>query len=288
MPTILVPTDFSETATTAFRFANQLAEKLDYNIEVVHIHDGHTEDERSLNKRGDLRSRAEVQGALDQFIRFNLEPQAYVADKESVATERAIRRTDIVGTPTEKIIALSKREEIKLIVMGGVGSGRISSVSPIFGSIARSVALGADCPVLLAPLGGGVPTIKEAAIAFDDVDHLRKVDAGFAEIRNVLQPKMRFVHVQSKDKTAIGDPAEMELLKTVTNTDFPGYPIEYDALPPGKVSEQLLLYTDEQDVDLLVLGQRKLGFFKRLFIGSETSPVLAGAGIAVLVVPITD
>ncbi|MEM9259786.1 MAG: universal stress protein, partial [Bacteroidota bacterium] len=158
--------------------------------------------------------------------------------------------------------------------------------SPIFGSIARSVALGADCPVFLAPLGGGVPNIEEAAIAFDDVDHLRKIDAAFSEIRQALAPKMHFVHVQSKDKTGEGDAAEMDLLDTVVTTEFPGYPVEYDALPHGKVSEQLLLYTDEENIDLLVLGQRKLGFFKRLFIGSETSQVVASASVAVLVVPI--
>ncbi|MEM9528776.1 MAG: universal stress protein, partial [Bacteroidota bacterium] len=284
MPTILIPTDFSETAAAAFRFGSQLADALNYTVEVIHIHDGHTQDDRPLNKKGDLRSRAEIQGAIDQFIRFNLTPAAYQEVQETVIAEKAIKRSDIIGSPADAIIKLSKREDTKLIVMGGVGSGRTTSVSPIFGSIARSVALGADCPVFLAPLGGGVPSIKEVAIAFDDVDHLRKIDTAFSEIRQVLAPKMRFVHVQSKDKTGESDAAEIDLLETVVTTDFPGYPVEYDALPSGKVSDQLLLYTDEQELDLLVLGQRKLGFFKRLFIGSEASKVVDGASIAVLVV----
>ncbi len=288
MQKIVVPTDFSETAGVALNYASYLADVTGYDLEVLHIHDGYGPTDRLVEKKGNMEARMAAQRAVDEFIRFNVDPATFTGSRDAKAdTLPLVQSREIVGSPAEAIIAASKEETTALVVMGGVGSGKVSTVSPLFGSVARSVAMGAACPVFLIPPGYGKPDIRVIAISFEKVAPLKETSDRIAFLRTALKPAVRFVHVEDPDATQESK-VELDLLNTVLDTTWPGYPVELDMLTPGHVTGKLTDYTLEENVDLLVLGRRKRGFFKRLFISSETAPMLIGSAVPVLVVPISD
>ena len=285
---IVAPIDFSDTSATAFKYACQLADRTGFDLKVVHIHDGYGSSDRLVEKKGNPEARAEVKRQMEQFIRFNADPTSFTATAGDQADDRPFIETEEhVGSPTPVLRKLSEDPSTAMIVMGGVGSGAVSRVTPLFGSVASSVTMNAACPILLVPQGAEVPDIKVASIAFNTVQDLEEVSDGCRFLRDALEPAMRFVHVRDKDAQQ-EEGKETELLETVLDTTFPGYPVELDLLPPGAIATRLLEYTLESSVDLLIMGHRQRGFFKKLFVGSEILPVLENSGTPLMVIPISD
>ncbi|WP_020570879.1 universal stress protein [Neolewinella persica] len=288
MPKIIVPTDFSETSGVALNYASYLAGATGFDLEVLHIHDGYGETDRLVEKKGNMAARMQAQRAIDAFVRFHTDPVNFTGNGEgSTNTLPIIKSSEVVGSPTDAIVEASKDEDVVLIVMGGVGSGRVTTISPVFGSVARSVAMKAACPVFLIPPGYGKPDIRVISISFEKVAPLQETCAGMDFLRKALKPEIRFVHVQDIDSSEEVK-VELELLQVVMDSSWPGYPVELDMLSHGLASDKLTDYTLKENVDLLVLGRRKRGFFKRLFISSDTAPLLSSSAVPVLVVPIGE
>ena len=287
MNKIIVPTDFSTTAAAALRYAYYLAESTGFDLEVLHVHDGYGHSESPTVRKGDMEARMTAQRQIDQFIRFNLKAVQAIPAGASEATEVTTSSREVIGSPADALLAASREAETRFIVMGGVGSGVVSTVTPFFGSVARTVAERAECPVLLVPKNYGAPVLQRASIAFDVVGALRETSKGFDFLRVALAPAMRLVHVRDFSEK-VEARKEIALMEEVLNTEFPGYPVELDLLDPGVTALQLLEYTHDEDIDLLVMGHRKRSFFKRLFVGSEIAPVLAHGGCPLLVIPIAE
>jgi len=287
MNKIIVPTDFSPTAAGALRYAYFLAEATGYDLEIIHVHDGYGHLEDARVKKGDLQARMAAQRSIDQFIRFAIPAVAAVAAGDPEDPDLNISSREVIGSPTSVLLESSRDESTRLIVMGGVGSGSVSTVTPFFGSVARTVAERSECPVLLVPKNYGDPVLKRASIAFDVVRGLKETSKGFDFLRIPLAPAMRLVHVRdfSEKKEAR---KEIALMEEVLNTEFPGYPVELDLLDPGVTALQLLEYTYDEDIDLLVMGHRKRSLLKRLFIESEVAPVLHHGATPLLMVPIAN
>lgn len=288
MQKIIVPTDFSETSAIALNYASYLADATGFDLEVLHIHDGYGETDRLVEKKGNMAARMQAQQAIDQFIRFNVDPTTFTGSRDA-ATDNTplVKSREVVGSPINAIVAASKEEDVALIVMGGVGTGRVTTVTPSFGSVARSVAMQSACPVFLIPPGYGKPDIRVVSLSFEQVAPLRETSDGMEFLRKALKPEMRFVHVEDASSSQEAK-VELDLLNTVMESDWPGYPVELDVLPSGSVSAKLTDYTLEENVDLLVLGRRTRGFFKRLFVSSDTAPMLSYSAVPVLVVPIQE
>lgn len=287
MQKIIIPTDFSPAASAALRYGHFLAEATGYDLEVIHVHDGYGHVENSRVKKGGMEARMAAQQSIDQFIRFAIPVTATSPATGPEATEVNICSHEVTGSPTDVIIAASQEEETCLVVMGGVGTGAVSTVTPFFGSVARTVAEQSACPVLLVPEDYENPKLERASIAFDVVKGLRETSKGFDFLRIPLAPAMRLVHV--RDFSEKGETRkEIALMEEVLNTDFPGYPVELDLLNPGTTAFRLLDYAETEDIDLLVLGHRKRSLWKRLFLNSDIKQVMRFGVTPLLVVPITE
>lgn len=287
MQKIVVPTDFSKTSGYALRYAHSLSETIGFDLEVVHIHDGYGSNDRIIATKGNQEARIEAQRLLDEFIRDTIPQESVRQGQAGSDVLPALKSREIVGAPISAIIEISQEHDCIMIIMGGVGSGVISRVTPLFGSIAKSVAMKSECPVLLVPQNTGTLDVKVASIAFNKIEDLEDISAGFDFLRKAIDPKMRFVHVRDKD-VINEEYQETRLLNTVTDTSFPGYSVELDLLKPGNTADRLLDYTLESKVDLLITGHRKRNLFKRIFSGSEISSMLEKCGIPLLVIPVED
>jgi hypothetical protein len=145
----------------------------------------------------------------------------------------------------------------------------------------------AECPVLLIPKIAGIPGISKAAIAFDEVAALSELSEKTAFLRKALSLKVSFTHVAHPDPVSEKH-TELDLMHSILNDAFPGYDIDIKILPTGDVTNTLLDYTLERDVDLLIMGRHPRSYLMQLLVKSEISSLLNVSCAPILVVPLTD
>lgn len=285
---IIVPIDFSTTSADALRYACYLADLTGYDLEAVHVHDGYDDEDKAfVVMKGSARIRSRVLKRLTKFVAQHADAATFTGTHAKADETPLIKCRELVGQAIAQLVKLSHQEAVALLVMGGVGSGLSSRVTPLFGSVAKGVATKASCPVLLIPQNAGVPVIKQAAIAFDEVKTLVALSDQTAFLRQALAPKMHFIHVLYEDGVT-EKKMELDMLHAMLNNDFPDYAVDFDLLPGGDITSALIDYSLERDVDLLILGRHTRGFFMDLLVKSEIPDIVGSCGLPMLIVPLTE
>ena len=135
---IVVPTDFSEGASEAWRLAQRVAQRVGSEIILVHVF-------VEPPPYGDPPSMVAAWHVLveaEQWVAEELERWADEARKLEI-TVRTVVRT---GSPSAEIVKLASEEQADLVSMGTHGRSGVSRV--LLGSVADRVIRTAPCPVL--------------------------------------------------------------------------------------------------------------------------------------------
>lgn len=283
---IIVPIDFSSTSAHALRYGYFLSDLTGYELEVVHVHDGYDGEEAFIFQKGNARIRSRVRARLEKFVALHADQITAVSEYDADDTLPSINSRELVGTTVDQLVKISKRTDTTMIVMGGVGSGTPGRVVPLFGSVARAVAMRTRCPVIFIPKNYGLPAIKHTAIAFDKVPALIELSKKSRFLRKALSPSIHFTHVLYQDKLS-EEMMEQDLLYEVFVNKFPGYAVDFDHLPKGKIVNVLLDYALERNIDLLILGRRCRGFLMDLLIKSDIPDIVASCAVPLLLIPLT-
>lgn len=145
--TILVATDFSDSACAAFQAAKTLGRPFGAKIILLHVINERRlwvlaeylqVDPESLIP--ELRERAQEE--LEAFIKH--------CDPENLEIESMVS----VGAPFQQIAVTARDLAVDLVAMGGFGKwGRPPLEDVFFGSTAEKVVRLLPCPVLCVPLG---------------------------------------------------------------------------------------------------------------------------------------
>jgi universal stress protein A len=141
--TILFPTDFSEGAANALKYAVDVAKRYGAKLHILHvIYDiakasGWYVPHISMDQ---MYKDIEV-GAKKELERFGLEDLSGFKD---------IERTVSTGVPHEVIVDFATKNKIDMIVIGTHGRSGIDRI--LFGSTAAQVVRNAPCPVLTVRL----------------------------------------------------------------------------------------------------------------------------------------
>ena len=136
---ILVPTDFSDCATTAQTTAIDLARRLGGEIVLLHVLV-----EAPLYSEG-LRSAARVQSVYDAQRKWAEGAlDARIAELGGHGIKASWRAT--AGVPFEQIVNVAAEERADMIVIGTHGRTGLNRV--LLGSVAERVIRLAPCPVL--------------------------------------------------------------------------------------------------------------------------------------------
>lgn len=138
--TILVPTDFSDCAAAAVRYAKQLAEKFESAIHLLYVipdsslilPEAVVPAMTQLPDVNELQIVAKegLKKVIDEFGLENYKPEF----------------ESRFGSPAEQIIETAKDQKADLIVIGTHGRGAIAHF--LLGSVAERVVRHATCPVL--------------------------------------------------------------------------------------------------------------------------------------------
>jgi universal stress protein A len=136
--TILVPTDFSDTAEVVLDYAVELASRLDAKIHVIHVVD-------IMGFSGQPGAAVEA-SVIEEMRRASQVAVGELVDARSARASFAPPRVEL-GDPRTHIDQEARRIGSDLIVMGTHGRRGVKRL--LLGSVAESIVRIAPCPVLL-------------------------------------------------------------------------------------------------------------------------------------------
>ncbi len=202
-----------------------------------------------------------------------------------------------IGNPVEIILSVAERRNADLIVMGSRGLGGFKSLT--LGSVSDGVAHHASCPVLIER--GNTTAFRRILLASDGSTEAQQASsAAFAlakwfgaelTVLNVFEPfgPVAAVDYQPDSAAAFAEQSDRE--KTYRAVEESLKPAEKETGIPyfmhqerGHPAKAITDYADLGKFDLVVLGNRGLGGFDRLLLGSVSDAVLHHANSLVMIV----
>lgn len=272
MKKILVPTDFSDIAANAFRFAQRIAAKEEATITVMHAH--HPSFDYS-NPYMDLPAQEFEQVKKDLLNNFM---EANTLTSSSGGVDVLPETIIQIGFAAEEITRASK--EVDLIVMGTTGEGNL--LEKVFGSVSTHVASNAYCPVLLVPG-------KCDCQGFDNVIYASNNEAAdrvmLKEVMSIIgtaPSTIHFVYVDVDEELEAYElrkaEAEEIMREGLSNTKIQKVSIGCDDIQKGIVQ-----YADDKNADLIVTATSHRSFLEKLFHKSVTRDVVFHTTVPLMV-----
>ena len=278
MRKIIVPTDFSENAAGAFRFAQALAQQFDAEVQLLHVY--HPSFDVANPYLGlpyaefETLKRAQLETFKNDYA-YN--PQ----EDNGVATQVRLKAEVVVGFASEEIVQRSK--EADLIIMGTTGQGGL--METVFGKVSTYVAQNAQCPVMLIPPGSkyrGFQNILYASNyqAADEVLLKQVID-----LTGSLPAHIHFVHVKQHPNSDYR--IAKESFEKVKVDDRP-HGFRMVQISCEDIAEGINQYAHDTGSDLIVMGTIHRNTLEKLFHRSATRRMLIKTDVPLLILHFDD
>jgi nucleotide-binding universal stress UspA family protein len=275
--TILLPTDFSETAKNAGLYAVELAFQIGAKkVVVYHTYEVATSlssiDNTNENIAGEL-SRQESATKLHEFTKML---------QEKVLGSVEIEGYHSYAELPDAIMNLKETTGAQLIVMGITGGNAVKEV--FVGSNSVKLARKSPIPVLIVPTESNFNRIREAVLVsdFKDVATTTPVD----EIKNMLKATgahFRIAHVTSNAIEADASP-EKAALAEMFKEFHPTFHYETNS----NFSEAIDGFVVNHKIDLVVVVPKKHGIFDNMFGVNHTKTLAFRSHVPLLAVQNTE
>jgi nucleotide-binding universal stress UspA family protein len=278
---ILVPTDFSENARTAYEYAIDLAEKYKASIDVVHIYT--PVDDGIPMIAPDRVSSIELKAQLTEFVTHSIEDD----DDEGYISLRKVKVNAELkfGGVSDTIIDLSKKD-YDLVVMGSVGEGSFAEI--VFGSVTTKVAQDAFCPVLVVPKNSRFHDIKKLLYACDFKHKSFKHPALISEVAMLFKSKIDLVYVKHKDSKNENYTQDLSDMQAVFATQAPNLTVKTHVVEEEDVFYGINQFAEEYKTDMVVLITKHYSFLEKAFRSSVTKAMAMYTKLPLWIIKATD
>lgn len=271
MKTILIATDFSETASNALHFAANLATGIDANLVLFNVY------HLSIHA-SNARVSAEE---MNEMVKHNNERLQELADE--IATKYHLQVT-VFSKTDDTIDALEQytsSHSVDLVVMG-MDSNLVEY--KMFGNTTTSAIKLQKFPVLVVPNDVPFNGINKVVYAceytfLDEDNHLDWLK----DIAKAFQAKLEILHVETAANAAVlaGDhPMVSTLDALMEDIDH-----TYTIINNPKVGDGIAKGVEATGADLLIMVPHKAGFIESLFKGSTTREMTLKTRVPLLVLP---
>jgi nucleotide-binding universal stress UspA family protein len=273
MFTIIVPTDFSDTARNAVDYALKMANDM-HNVRVV-LYNAYS------------KSAIGVDGT-PLSIDPDTNRQITLMALQNLRNEFPVRSgltVDILaeeGDLTPNLGRMATDKSADLAIMGINGASRIEQV--LIGSSTLSVINKASIPVLIIPPDAVYKKIRKVLFCSDlkDVEKTTPLDH-LKIVLDMFGPKLVIGHVSTNHYNDTLHQQKVEIGKL--NEMLVAYDPEFAVLPMGDFSESTSQLATDKQVDLLITVPRKHGFFEKLISPSHTKKLAYHSHLPVLAIP---
>jgi nucleotide-binding universal stress UspA family protein len=279
MKTILVPTDFSATAISAFRYALAMAEKLHTTeIKLVSVY------HEPIN----FKDSGYVPALAIEEAKKNCESRLIdliAVEQINHPSKTKVTYEALRGYASNRIMEASENPNIDMVVMGTTGEH--DQTDEWLGTVSINVAQHAKRPVLLVPTGKKYTGIEHILYACDfskaDFDlHTEGVVANLAE---KLEAEVKVVFVSDGKKDYKTDQIVM---REIFKMDAPKVPLSVEVMENDSTVKAIKEFAVEKDFDLIVVATKQRGFFDELFHYSITKELIWHPNLPVLIVHAED
>jgi nucleotide-binding universal stress UspA family protein len=258
MKTILVPTDYSDTANNALQYALELAKFSHAKLILLHAY-------QIPLPTGEIPvmmiSPQELE--KDSSIRIKkLEKELISKTSGNIKIESVVR----AGFVPDEIMDTAKAKNADLIVMGVTGGSKIEEA--LMGSSAISVIKHTQTPVLVIPKDARFKKIQKIVLSYDYHDEMKEtIMKKFKEFVQLFKAKVLVlnvvtpVEVPTYENAVAGSTIENSL-KDIEHTLF--FPSSDD------ITDEINAFADAHQCDWLVMVPHKHKLLAGLFHKSNT------------------
>ena len=257
MTTIIVPTDLSQVADNAARYAAQMVKGVyDVNFILYHVYEN-DEDKDAVNI------------LMDRL-------------KDELQTRHIIKvetRTEETGDFIDLLEKQARHSDAHLIVMGITGKSKLEQV--FMGSNTLKVIERNVCPVLVVPATAQYFEIKNVCLLSDFRDVEKSVpDVPIKNVLNLFRPSLHIVNVNSEHYVSL-TPEYMAERNRMLDM-FQGYKPEFYFIGTYDLVDTVQTFVADKNIDLLVTVPRNHSFFGNLFKTSNTKKLVYESTIPIL------
>lgn len=260
MKTILVPTDFSDTARNAARYALALANQIQASRIVLY---------NAFQAPVSVDPMVPTVQLLDMDLMKKSSEEGLQQFKEELRSEPfgsiEIDTFSEYNVLTGGINDLSKAVAADFIVMGITGGGAVTET--LIGSNAVSVSLHSTIPVIIVPPEASFKKINQVLLACDFKQVLETTPV--KPLKKLLEntgAALHVLHVNSSSEKSLNVSFETMVLDGLLKGNNPQYHfVENESFTVG-----INQFADNNDIDMIITMPKKHGFFDSLFKKSHT------------------
>jgi nucleotide-binding universal stress UspA family protein len=260
MKTIIVPTDFSDNATHALRYACMLNSAFNGKIILFHSYavPVFAPDASYVILPDDDELKKESHDLL------NKQKKKISAEFPGMTFETLIDE----GFAEQAITETSKKKKADLLVMGIQGASGLREA--LIGSITAAVMEDTACPVIAVPEKAKVDKLEKIVFATDyslnDFENIGNI----LELAKPFNAEVILLHVSSGDLDKAYEFAAIENFKEKIAAKNKYDRISFKLLESRDVLDGLNFYLDEIRADLLAMSMHHRTFFQKMFNRSKT------------------
>ncbi|MEI6817794.1 MAG: universal stress protein [Bacteroidota bacterium] len=275
--TILIPTDFSENAHLAGKYAISMAQKTGAKIIFFHSYYVPIYAENiPIDPITEGNLKADAFSELEQFKKENITAHSEIASECIVRT----------GNAVESILSVAKELNVDLIVMGTKGSSGISEV--IFGSNTEDVLIKTEIPVLAIPEKALYKDLKKIVFAtnyhFSDFQAIEDLIV----LGNLFDFHITVLHINDGEFNHEFEYSMLDNFRAKVK-ERSNYPNLYFQLIENKnIYEGLQTFIHQNDIDMIAVTSRKKALYNRLFGRSISKKMAFHTDIPLLVFKINQ
>ncbi len=278
MTKILFPTDFSEYALNAFKYAINLALKL--NAEIVTLNVYEKPNIPGIEKVPMTALEIYESMKMETFEEYRKEIAKYREVAESMnASSINIHHELKEGTTISTITRMAKHIEADFIVMGTKGAKGLKEI--FLGSITGEIMEQAPCPVLGIPIEAKLDSaIDKIGLTYDFERDTPGLLEAVGNIATLFKAQIYCLHIDSSHASELT--RKEEEMKAFFKDDDRFIPVLIEA---SDLLGSLSKFADENKLDLITMITHKRNFFQELFHFSFAKKMTYHTKIPILALP---
>ena len=271
MKRIVVPTDFSASATSAMNYAVEMAKEIGAAVHLYHVYQvpvAVSDVPVVIVSVEELKKNAEEQL---EYLKKGL---AHItSDKPVTVTTEAT-----MGNTVDELEELCKRLHPFMVVMGSRGSTGMERI--LFGSTTLTAIKHLTCPVIVVPPGSNYKGIKKVGFACDFRKVIETTPTHYIEeLVRLFGASLHVLNVDYENKHFKPEtPEESLYLHTLLKDLNP----QYHFIEEKDIEDGINKFAEENNLDLVITIPKKHKLLDGLFRKSSTRQLVFESHIPVL------
>lgn len=278
MKKILVPTDFSLNASSAFKYAYSFAGKRDMVIDLLHVVVPQTETSDFPMLSGHLTTNKV--NIAKEVMKTWVETSIAQIDHSNISYKPKVNTFTKVDYPVHGINHFASEDSYELVICGTRGEN-VGTLAKLFGTVSGGLSQKLSIPALFIPLNFEYEQINYIGYA----SNLNPSDP--YELWKALElilpdvPITRFYHV-SEDSSEIIEKRKNEMEKYLYSHNDSLQIIFYD-VASGDIDKSLMDMINNFNLEMLVMTKRKKSLSEKWTSKSVTKSMLRKANVPLLI-----